>query len=424
MRRLNLLAVVAGLMGLCLFIVSCGRGGGSNGQLVGAHPRPTWRTEIPYGMTTVPTGTLVVGQSDQDVNFELSTRPKQVSIGGFYMDITEITNNEYRQFVQYVVDSIAHTVLQHFKQNDASEEVTSGNPPIDWKQKTNLKDPEVQTQLASMYLSQDQWINGKKELDVSKLVYKYDYLKMKAAAYAKFNRNKDRRQYVVTKAVDVYPDTLVWIRDFTYSYNEPFARNYYSHPAFDDYPVVGIRWDQANAFCYWRTHMWNQYRASRGRPMIEDIRLPTGFEWEYAARGGKKNAQYPWGGPYTRNQKGCLLANFKPTRGNYQEDGGFKTVKVDSYFPNDYGLYNMAGNVSEWTITAYYENVNTFVHDHNPDIKYDHTKLDNETMKRKEIRGGSWKDVAYYIQCGQRLYEYSDSAKSYIGFRCITSMLK
>lgn len=423
MKRLSLLSLSLTLFSFVMLITSCG-GGGSNGQLTGVMNRPGWRTEVPYGMTAVPTGTLVVGQSDQDVNFELSTRPKQVSIGGFYMDITEITNNEYRQFVQYVIDSNAHTLLQHFKQDNNAEEVTSGNPPLDWKQKIDYRNPEVQNQLAPMYLSQDQWINGKKELDNSKLVFKYEYLKMKAAAAGKNNRNKDRKQYVVTKVVDVYPDTLVWIRDFTYSYNEPFARNYYSHPAFDDYPVVGVRWDQANAFSHWRTEMWNQYRVSRGRPIIEDIRLPSGFEWEYAARGGKKNAQYPWGGPYTRNQKGCLMANFKPTRGNYQEDGGFKTVKADSYFPNDYGLYNMAGNVSEWTITAYYENTNTFVHDHNPDIKYDHTKLDNETMKRKEIRGGSWKDVAMYIQCGQRLYEYADTAKSYVGFRCITSMLK
>ena len=84
----------------------------------------------------------------------------------------------------------------------------------------------------------------------------------------------------------------------------------------------------------------------------------------------------------------------------------------------------MAGNVSEWTVTAYYENTYSFVHDHNPDIKHDHSKLDNESMKRKVIRGGSWKDVAFYIQNGTRIYEYADSAKSYVGFRCISSMLK
>jgi gliding motility-associated lipoprotein GldK len=423
MKRLSFFSYTIALLSLGSLFVSCG-GGTSNGQLTGVLQRPSWRTEIPYGMTSVPTGTLVLGGSDQDVTFDLTAKPRQVTIGGFYMDETEITNNEYRQFVQYVIDSNARTILQMFVQNNAAEEVTAGNPPIDWKKKINLKDPEVNNQLSAMFLPQDQWINGKKEYDIAKLVYKYDYLSYKSAAASKNSRNKDRRQHVKPKVVAVYPDTLVWTRDFTYSFNEPFTRNYYSHPAFDNYPLVGVTWDQANAFSYWRTNMWNQWRVSRGRPEVEVFRLPSEFEWEYAARGGKKNSPYPWGGPYTRNHKGCLLANFKPTRGNYQEDGGFKTVKVDSYFPNDYGLYNMAGNVSEWTVTAFYENTNSFVHDHNPDIKYDHTKLDNESMKRKVIRGGSWKDVAFFIQNGTRIYEYADSAKSYVGFRCISSMLK
>jgi len=256
------------------------------------------------------------------------------------------------------------------------------------------------------------------------LVYTYDYVLWKKAAFAKHNRNKDRKQYVKQIAVDVYPDTLVWIRDFTYSYNEPHTRQYYSHPAFDKYPVVGIRFDQATAFCYWRTSFYNSYKSGAKKLNGDEFRLPTEQEWEYAARGGKKGAPYPWGGPYTRNQNGCLLANFKPNRGNYQEDGGFYTVAADSYFPNDYGLYNMAGNVAEWTSSAYFENSYTFVHDMNPDMKYDYTKLDNETMKRKVIRGGSWKDVAYQIQNASRTYEYADSSKSYIGFRCVYSALK
>ena len=70
----------------------------------------------------------------------------------------------------------------------------------------------------------------------------------------------------------------------------------------------------------------------------EDFRLPTEHEWEYAARGGHDLAPFPWGGYYIRNAKGCLLANFKPGRGNYPEDGGLYTVKADAYFPNDYGL--------------------------------------------------------------------------------------
>ena len=93
MKRLNFIWCIIAVVLTSTFIVSCG-GGSSNGQLTGVKNRPGWRTEIPYGMTSVPTGTLVLGGSDQDVTFELTARPKQVTIGGFYMDETEISNNE------------------------------------------------------------------------------------------------------------------------------------------------------------------------------------------------------------------------------------------------------------------------------------------------------------------------------------------
>jgi len=151
--------------------------------------------------------------------------------------------------------------------------------------------------------------------------------------------------------------------------------------------------------------------------------LPTEFEWEYAARGGKKLSPFPWGGPYVRNGKGCILANFKPGRGNYPDDGGLYTVKVNSYWANDFGLYNMSGNVAEWTANAFEENVNSFEHDFNPDYRYDAQDDDPITLKRKVIRGGSWKDISYYMHTGTRSYEYQDTTKSYIGFRCVMSFL-
>jgi sulfatase modifying factor 1 len=200
------------------------------------------------------------------------------------------------------------------------------------------------------------------------------------------------------------------------------AKKYYSHPAFGNYPVVGVNWKQATAFCEWRTHYLNSYLESKNRASESDFRLPTEAQWEYAARGGRSQAPYPWGGPYLRNRKGCLLANFKPGRGNYPEDGGFYTVRADAYWPNDFGLYNMAGNVSEWTSSLYYEGGYSFQHDMNPDIRWNAKDTDPPRMKRKVIRGGSWKDVGYFLQTSTRSYEYQDTSKSYIGFRCVIDL--
>jgi gliding motility-associated lipoprotein GldK len=146
------------------------------------------------------------------------------------------------------------------------------------------------------------------------------------------------------------------------------------------------------------------------------FRLPSEAEWEYAARGGRDMAKYPWGNPYVRNAKGCMLANFKPGRGNYYDDGFMYTSPVASYFSNDYGLYDMSGNVSEWCEDAFYEAAVPTTWDLNPTY-YD------ENEPRKIVRGGSWKDIAYYLETGTRTFENRDSAKSFIGFRCAVTYL-
>lgn len=397
-----------GVLSVAFLFTACGSSG-ETGQLIGVQDRPGWDNVNPYGMIYVPSGVLHIGQSDQDIFASYIQKPKTISIQGFFMDETEITNNEYRQFVYWVRDSIAHTYLDHFIEDDYGNERLDWEYEIDWADET----------LGDMYFQGDDVFDNKREFDTRQLVYEYDHVDWKKAASRSFEGR--RNEIIEEREVAIYPDTLCWIRDFSYSYNEPYTRNYFWHPAFDDYPVVGVDWKMAKAFCNWRTKLWNMYKGEE--PNTEEFRLPTEYEWEFAARGGKELAPFPWGAYYSRNAKGCLLANFKPGRGNYPEDGGLYTVKADAYFPNDFGLYCMAGNVSEWTETAFFENAQSFVHDLNPDIKYDAAEDDPEAWKRKVIRGGSWKDVLYYLQTGTRHWEYQDTTKSYVGFRCALTFL-
>jgi sulfatase modifying factor 1 len=389
----------------------------NDGQLHGVAPEKTWLQVRPPGMVYVPPGTFHMGPSDEDVNYSYTARSKSVSISGFWMDATEITNNEYRQFTNWVRDSIAAKQMGFVKQNQ------DGVESIDWKKAATIKwgDKATLEKVDAMIVTPDNRIFGKKELNADKMIYHSEVFDYKASAL-----NKDatipRSKFIVKTDIPIYPDTLCWVRDFSYSYNEPMSKKYYAHPAFGNYPVVGINWKQATAFCEWRTQYLNAFLASKKRNPESDFRLPTEAEWEYAARGGRSQSPYPWGGPYLRNKKGCLLANFKPGRGNYPEDGGFYTVRADAYWPNDFGLYNMAGNVAEWTSSLYYEGGYSFQHDMNPDIRWNAKDSDPPRMKRKVIRGGSWKDVGYFLQTSTRTYEYQDTAKSYIGFRTVIDL--
>jgi sulfatase modifying factor 1 len=399
-----------------------GKGGSqtNDGQLhEGIAPAGRYVLPRQAGMVYIPQGTFHMGPSDEDPAYAFSARNRSVSISGFWMDATEITNNEYRKFVYWVRDSVVARKMGFVKSG------ADGNEYVDWKKMQTLKwgDPKVMEQMAGtdIILPPDDRIFGKKEVDPSKIVYHSEVYDLKEAAKRE-NAGKPRSKFVVKKDTQIYPDTLCWIRDFSYSYNEPMTKRYFSHPAFGNYPVVGVNWKQATAFCEWRTQYLNAYLESKKRSQESDFRLPTEAQWEYAARGGRSQSMFPWGNYYLRNKKGCLMANFKPGRGNYPEDGGFYTVRADAYWPNDYGLYCMSGNVAEWTSSIYYEGRNNFQHDMNPDVRWNAKDDDPPLMKRKIIRGGSWKDVGYYLQTGTSTYEYQDSSKSYIGFRTVIDL--
>lgn len=394
---------------LALAASSCGTPG-TGGQLVGEPTVMNYKAPVPLGMVYVPSGVLKMGASDEDMRGMQDAGIRTVQMTGFYMDATEISNAEYRQFTNWVRDSIAHTQLGDFIDN------ADGTQTVDMRKRINWRDPDLQDQLANLFIAPEQSGWGKREFDNSKLVYHYETFNYENAVA---NSNQPRTNFIEKRDVAVYPDTTVWMRQFHYSYNEPIARQYNWFAAFNNYPVVGVNWHQAAAFANWRTNLWRSERERMRLFHEGEFRLPTETEWEWAARGGRTESPYPWGGPYLVNKKGCYLANFKPLRGNYAADGGLYTVPVDRYWPNDYGLYNMAGNVSEWTSTTYLTNSYNVLADVNPDINYTLRENDPQWMRRKVVRGGSWRDVAFYLQNGTRDYEFADTAKAYIGFRLV-----
>lgn len=437
------------LIGLITTLILSGCANAGNGELVGVQKREKWFEPDPYGMVKVPMGSYVVGPNDEDISFAMNNQSKTISVDPFWMDDTEITNNEYRQFVNWVVDSMVRQKLGEDYNPDEFliEEDEFGNPVdppfLNWDTRINDRDVEVREVLEDFYYPENERFFRRKELDTRKLVYEYQEIDYQAAAaeridYKRSIKNSDnsetfyedediasdRSKFIKTVRINIYPDTLSWISDFTYSYNDPMAKMYFWHPGYDDYPLTGVSWEQAQAFCVWRTQYQNNYLTEKGSNMfVQEYRLPTESEWEYASRGGRKLSMYPWGGPYTRDGKGCFLANFKPMRGNYVDDGFIKPSPVGSFDPNDFGLYDMSGNVAEWTQSAFDETSFSFTHDMNPNLEYNSLPTDASVMKRKVIKGGSWKDVSYFLQNGTRTYEYQDSAKSFIGFRCVRSTL-
>jgi formylglycine-generating enzyme required for sulfatase activity len=443
MKKLVFLSLIAALI-----LSGCSSSSTGNGELIGVQKREKWFEPEPYGMVKVPMGSFVVGPNDEDPTFAMNSQSKTISVDAFWMDETEITNNEYRQFVHWVIDSLTRKTLgEQFPDEYLISEDKNQNPIdppfINWSTKIDTRDADVVAAMEQLYIPENERFFRRKELDTKKLVYSYQDINYQEAAKEKRNYKRsiqnsdksttfyqdpeqasDRSKFVKSYAINIYPDTLCWISDFTYSYNDPMAKMYFWHPGFDDYPLVGVTWEQAQAFCVWRTQYLNNYLLQgKGSASVQNYRLPTEYEWEYAARGGRNLSMYPWGSPYTRNNKGCFLANFKPLRGNYVDDGFIKPSPVGSFEPNDYNLYDMSGNVAEWTISAFDEAAYSFTHDMNPNYEYSALPNESPVMKRKVVRGGSWKDIAYYLQAGTRSYEYQDSAKSYIGFRCIRSTM-
>ena len=186
------------------------------------------------------------------------------------------------------------------------------------------------------------------------------------------------------------PDTSKWITANTYC--EPFKKYYFRHPAYANYPVVNITYQNALNFCKWKTKELNNNKIGKG--VI--VRLPTEKEWEFAARGGINNAIYPWGTEKMRVEKGrgkgLLLANYSHKKGVMENDITTITAIITSFSPNNYGLYNMSGNVEEMV------------------------------SEKGITKGGSWKDRANLLKINT--YQIVKEASPEVGFRYVVEVIE
>ncbi len=445
-------------------------GGGSNGGEVTGVGGVAWGEPTPYGMVLIDRGSMEVGVQKDDSLHNLMADARGISVESFWMDETEITNSKYKQFVFWVRDSIIRERLADpaYGGNELFkiEEDKEGNPIkpyLNWNRSIPWRNPNEDEARAIESVYRTNPITGARELDPTQLNFRYEIFNHTEAAKRKNRLDPTRREYntdiavsnvlpVISKdtayiddegvirretisrgltgdydflntyIVNVYPDTTAWINDFENAYNEPYVRLYFSHAGYNDYPVVGVSWEQANAFAAWRTEFLRRSLGKQG-VYVEPFRLPTEAEWEYAARAGVNDNMFPWEGDLPLAEKGCFYANFKPQKGNYVRDGNLITSRVGTYTPNNFGLYDMAGNVSEWTSTAFTESINKITNDLNPEYRYNAAKEDPYKMTRKIVRGGSWKDISQDIRSDLRMWEYQNEQRSYVGFRCVRTQI-
>lgn len=281
--------------------------------------------------------------------------------------------------------------------------------------------------------------------------------------------NNDFREFLFDMKKKVSADSLLKLEPSenvwsgAMSFNDMYQSYYFRFPGFNFYPVAGVSWSQAKTYSQWRTEFVQELiREEREldstftkAQLIErgvalaDYRLPTEAEWEYAAKAMigtqylDENQEYgriyPWDGRGVRNpynvkrkgKQGDFLANFKRGRGDYggisgnqTNDGSIILTNVYDMAPNDFGLYHMAGNMNEWVQDIYRPLSFMDFDDLNPvrkdgaldDISNYETSVLSDDLR--VYKGGSWKDVAYWLAPGTRRFMHQDSATNNIGFRC------
>jgi sulfatase modifying factor 1 len=376
------------------------------------------RVSPPEGMVYIPSGTFLYKMLNDD-----QSEQRKVSVSAFFIDKTEVNNKQYQAFVNWVTDSVAITDYLHDDEFylPASGETVATNSKevrlIDWNKVNKISPlwkkapPGTKEKLAGMMTM----INGARVPNPALIRYRFYYVRVGA---------ENNNDYVMD-TVGVFPNEHVWSADFPNAQMAVMDANYFSNKIYQYNPVVGVTWKQARAYADWRGTQLNL--LIKKNPNLKNFKLsfslPTEAQWQYAAEAKQDPSDTTDRTVKTIvdavSGKERLSLNFKQGEGAYSNDGSTFTLPVTSYSPNAFGIYNMAGNVAEWTMDAFSPSASQLVNDLNPALLYDASDKDSPLMKRKVVRGGSWKDNGQMLNSDTRNFENQDAAHSYIGFRCV-----
>lgn len=468
MKQLSLgLSLISGLALSCL-LPACGSLSSQSTEGTGRAALVSWSEPAPAGMILIPRGHVLMGRSQADSLWGEAAQSRGISVEAFWMDRTEVTNAAYRQFVHWVRDSILRERLadpayggdERYKISE--DKYGEAIPPhLDWSRplpkEGRATEEELRT-LRSIYYSDP--VTGQQRLDPRQLNYRYERYDARAAALWRSQLHRaqthspwdaaqlerpiiskdtayidtsgriirrtitrplqDERDFISTYIIPILPDESVWVQDFPGARNEGYSAKYFQHPGYDNYPVVGVSWEQASAYCAWRTAMSRRSLRLPEGQQIEEYRLPTEAEWEYAAK-----LPELWQANLVQRSKGkvCYAGNFKPGDGDYTADKHLITAPVASYPANVFGLYDMAGNVAEWTSTSWSTSGLVQGADVNPELQRSLSYDDPIERTLRVIKGGSWKDIARFVQASDRSPAPQTAQHAYIGFRCVRSAI-